>query len=86
MYIERAKTDEALDVVEKITQRSALARRRSLILLSGAPGTGKTLVGIRAAVSEKINELAFPRPEGNASGCDFPNRQRSISQRSQARI
>lgn len=56
-----AKTDEALDVVEKIAQRSASARRRSLILLSGAPGTGKTLVGIRAAVSEKINGLAVPR-------------------------
>jgi len=32
-----------------------------LILLSGAPGTGKTLVGVRAAVSDKIGALALPR-------------------------
>lgn len=56
-----AKTDEALSVVERVAERSAVLKRRSLILLSGAPGTGKTLVGMRAAVSEKIGALALPR-------------------------
>jgi len=56
-----AKTDEALDVVERIATHSAISKRRSLILLSGAPGTGKTLVGVRAAVSDKIGALALPR-------------------------
>jgi hypothetical protein len=56
-----AKTDEALSVVESVAERSASLKRRSLVLLSGAPGTGKTLVGIRAAVSDKIGALALPR-------------------------
>jgi len=56
-----AKTDEALAVVERVAEISATNKRRSLILLSGAPGTGKTLVGVRAAVSEKIGALALPR-------------------------
>ena len=56
-----AKTDEALAVVERVAGHSAATKRRSLILLSGAPGTGKTLVGVRAAVSDKIGALALPR-------------------------
>ena len=56
-----AKTDEALAVVERVAAHSASSKRRSLILLSGAPGTGKTLVGVRAAVSDKIGSLALPR-------------------------
>jgi hypothetical protein len=56
-----AKTDEALSVVERVAERSASLKRRSIVLLSGAPGTGKTLVGIRAAVSDKIGTLALPR-------------------------
>ena len=56
-----AKTDEAVSTIEAITNKTAIAGRRSLVLLSGAPGTGKTLVGIRVAVSEKINSLAVPR-------------------------
>ncbi len=66
-----AKTDEALEVVERVAQISASAKRRSLILLSGAPGTGKTLVGIRAAVSEVISKLAIPRT-------GLPNSQAAI--------
>ncbi len=56
-----AKTDEALAVVERVAERSATTKRRSLVLLSGAPGTGKTLVGMRSAVSDKIAALALPR-------------------------
>jgi len=56
-----AKTDDALAVIENIALQTAASKRRSLVLLSGAPGTGKTLVGIRAAVSDKINALAVPR-------------------------
>jgi hypothetical protein len=56
-----AKTDEALEVIEAISEKTAAEGRRALILLSGAPGTGKTLAGIRAAVSERINRLAVPR-------------------------
>lgn len=62
-----AKTDEALATIENIVENTAKQKRRSLILLSGAPGTGKTLVGIRSAVSEKINKLAVPR-EGRETG------------------
>jgi len=62
-----AKTDEALAAIENIVENTAKNKRRSLILLAGAPGTGKTLVGIRSAVSEKINNLAVPR-EGRESG------------------
>lgn len=61
-----AKTDEALATIENIVENTAKQKRRSLILLSGAPGTGKTLVGIRSAVSEKINKLAVAR-EGRES-------------------
>lgn len=56
-----AKTDDALALIENIAESTAAAKRRSLILLSGAPGTGKTLVGIRAAVSDRINKLAVQR-------------------------
>jgi hypothetical protein len=61
-----AKTDEALAAIEAIATETAAARRRSLILLSGSPGTGKTLVGIRVAVSEKISQLAV-QSDGRAT-------------------
>lgn len=62
-----AKTDHAVAAIEDIAQKTAFAGRRSLVLLSGAPGTGKTLVGIRVAVSETINSLAVKGPHDATS-------------------
>ena len=44
-----ANTDEAVDAVQGIIQEARLTRTRRLVLLTGVPGAGKTLVGLRVA-------------------------------------
>ena len=56
-YIKRARmaTDPALFTVSQIAREAARARSRHLVLLTGIPGAGKTLVGLQLAHSR------FPR-------------------------
>jgi len=57
----RAATDPALNTCLNIIREAARTRSRRLILLSGVPGSGKTLVGIRLSYDRSTLELALPR-------------------------
>lgn len=45
-----------------LAQRAAQARTRELVLLTGVPGSGKTLAGIQFAYSSELDRLAVRRP------------------------
>jgi len=51
-----AKTQPALDTCISVIERSIRNKRRALILVSGVPGAGKTLVGLQLAHAEIISE------------------------------
>ena len=53
-----ANTDAAVDVIHDIVREAAATRTRRLVLVTGVPGAGKTLVGLRMAHSEEPDRLA----------------------------
>lgn len=59
-----AATDPTVETVENIIKTTAANRRRALILVSGVPGAGKTLVGLRLAHAHYLDELAIDRGLG----------------------
>ena len=44
----RADTDPAVDELSRIAHEAASTKTRHLVLVTGVPGSGKTLVGLRA--------------------------------------
>ena len=56
-----ANTDPAYDRAQQIVKDSHTSGRRKLILLSGVPGSGKTLVGIRLSYESEFSKLATTR-------------------------
>mgnify|MGYP001212495796 CR=1 FL=1 len=56
-----ANTDPAYNRAQEISLESYNTGRRKLILLSGVPGSGKTLVGIRLSYEAEFSKLASPR-------------------------
>ena len=56
-----AATDDAVTAISAIVHEAARTRTRHLILLTGVPGAGKTLVGLRLVHSHFIDDLALPR-------------------------
>ncbi|MFN9112045.1 MAG: DNA/RNA helicase domain-containing protein, partial [Bacteroidota bacterium] len=60
----RANTDPAVNQIETIVRGAADAKRRRLILLTGVPGAGKTLVGLRLAHAHYLDDLAVVREGG----------------------
>ena len=63
----RAATDGALTVFMQIVHDAAATRTKHLVLLTGAPGTGKTLVGLRAVHAPVLDELTIPREAGKSA-------------------
>lgn len=59
-----AATDGAADAIAAIVHEAARTRTRRLVLLTGVPGAGKTLVGLRVVHSHFIDDLAVPRAHG----------------------
>ena len=59
-----AATDAAADAVSGIVHEAARSRTRHLVLLTGVPGAGKILVGLRLVHSHFIDDLAVPRANG----------------------
>ncbi len=57
----RAKTEPALRVISEIARNAARTKSRHLVLLSGVPGAGKTLVGLQLVHARWLDELAVPR-------------------------
>jgi hypothetical protein len=59
-----AATDGAADTAARIAHIAARTRSRHLVLLTGVPGAGKTLVGLRLVHSHFIDDLAIARDRG----------------------
>ena len=59
-----AATDTTVNAVEKIVKETATRSKRALILVSGVPGAGKTLVGLRLAHAHYLDDLAIDRGDG----------------------
>jgi hypothetical protein len=65
-YIKRARaaTDPAVNRIIEIAHEAAVTRTRRLILVTGVPGSGKTLVGLRLAHERSLDDLAVARAGG----------------------
>lgn len=59
-----ALTDPAVNRVTEIIHEAARTRTRRLVLVTGVPGAGKTLVGLRAVHAHFLDDLAVPRHDG----------------------
>ncbi len=65
-YIHRARaaTDPAVEAIRRIAADAARTRTRHLVLVTGVPGSGKTLVGLRLVHSREIDAWAAAGPAG----------------------
>jgi hypothetical protein len=57
----RAATEPAVEEIARIIHQAALTKSRHLILLTGVPGAGKTLVGLRTVHAKYLDDLAVAR-------------------------
>lgn len=53
-------TDPAVDEISRIIHKAARTRTRRLVLVTGIPGSGKTLVGLRLVHAHFLDDLAVP--------------------------
>lgn len=60
----RAATAPALDEIARIIHAAAVGKSRHLILLTGVPGAGKTLVGLQTVHARFLDDLSVDRGEG----------------------
>lgn len=60
----RAATEPALEAIKDIIHEAARTSTRRLILLTGVPGAGKTLVGLQTVHAHYLDDLAVARPGG----------------------
>jgi hypothetical protein len=60
----RALTDPAVEGIADIIHHAAATKTRHLALLTGVPGSGKTLVGLRKVHAHYLDDLAVPRANG----------------------
>lgn len=58
------KTRPTLDYLIAVAREAAETKSRHLVLLTGLPGTGKTLVGLQLAHSRLLDDLAVERKDG----------------------
>lgn len=63
----RAATDPALKYMTAVAHEAAHTQTRHLVLLSGIPGSGKTLVGLQLVHAGWIDDLAVDRGSGKPS-------------------
>jgi hypothetical protein len=63
----RAATDPALRYISEIAREAARTKTRHLVLLSGVPGSGKTLVGLQLVHAHWLDDLAVSRANGKSS-------------------
>lgn len=59
-----AATDPAVERIAAIIHDAAKTRTRRLVLVTGVPGSGKTLVGLRTVHAHFLDDLAIPREDG----------------------
>ena len=60
----RAVTDPAVESIASVAHEAARTKTRHLILVTGIPGSGKTLVGMRSVHSALLNDLSVSRNDG----------------------
>lgn len=60
----RACTDPAVDEIARIAHDAAREHTRHLVLVTGVPGSGKTMVGLRAVHNPALDDLAVERAGG----------------------
>ena len=60
----RAETDPAIDEIARIAHEAASTHTRHLVLVTGVPGSGKTLVGLSAVHNPALDDLAVERAGG----------------------
>jgi hypothetical protein len=60
----RAATDPAVETITSIIHHAAATKTRHLILLTGVPGAGKTLVGLRTVHAHFLDDLSVARADG----------------------
>jgi hypothetical protein len=60
----KSATEPAVHTIAKIAHLAARDRTRHLVLVTGVPGSGKTLVGMRAVHAHHLDDLAIPRSQG----------------------
>jgi hypothetical protein len=63
----RAATQPAIDEIARIAHEAARTRSRHLVLVTGVPGSGKTLVGLSAVHNPALDDLAVDRAAGKPS-------------------
>ncbi|MGB3429582.1 MAG: DNA/RNA helicase domain-containing protein, partial [Burkholderiaceae bacterium] len=63
----RAATDPALQYISSVAQDAASTKTRHVVLLSGVPGSGKTLVGLQLVHAHWLDDLAVPRANGRSA-------------------
>ncbi|MFN8583097.1 MAG: DNA/RNA helicase domain-containing protein [Gemmatimonadaceae bacterium] len=57
----RAATDPAVEAITRTIHHAAATKTRHLILVTGVPGAGKTLVGLRTVHAHFLDDLAVRR-------------------------
>ena len=62
-----AATGPCLDEISRIVHHAAKSNSRHLILLTGVPGAGKTLVGLQTVHAKYLDDLAVDRGIGKPS-------------------
>lgn len=60
----KASTDPAVDLISRTAHEAAKTKTRRLVLLTGVPGSGKTLVGLRVVHAGFLDDLAVDRGNG----------------------
>ena len=60
----RAATQPAIDEIARIAHEAARTHTRHLVLITGVPGSGKTLVGLSAVHNPALDDLAVDRAGG----------------------
>ena len=59
-----AQTQPAIDHIARVIHNAAESGARRLVLVTGVPGAGKTLVGLRTVHSHFLDDLAVDRGNG----------------------
>ena len=60
-----ASTEPAVEYIARIAREASRTGTRHLVLVTGSPGAGKTLVGMRAVHAHYLDDLAVPRGDGS---------------------
>jgi hypothetical protein len=60
----RAYTDPCVERIARIVHEAARTKTRRLVLVTGVPGAGKTLVGLRVVHAGFLDDLAIDRSDG----------------------